>query len=327
MKVILLAAGQSTRLQPINDKILLKFCGKTLLEHQIDVISSAGLEDFIIVGNKYNLPKIQEICQKLYGNFHFAEQKDLTTGMSGCVLAAEPFIQANDDILIVSTNDLVEENAYQLILESIHRHPKASLLLAKKVNEYFPGGYLEIDYENQIKSIIEKPEKGKEPSDLVNLVIHYHYNAQLFLEELKRSKSESDDLYEVTISSQIKKNVEYFAVPYNGFWQAVKYPWHVLDLQKYFLENLHSHVDSSVVLAKNVNVPALVVFLNKVDMVDDDEMVDMVEEEIRELLTKYDFPGDTIPVIRGSALKALNGDTGELGYGAMEKLVDALGSP
>jgi elongation factor Tu len=79
-----------------------------------------------------------------------------------------------------------------------------------------------------------------------------------------------------------------------------------------------------IVLAKNVNVPALIVFLNKVDMVDDPDMVDMVEEEIRDLLKKYDFPGDTIPVIRGSALKALNGDTGEFAYGAMEKLMDAL---
>lgn len=79
-----------------------------------------------------------------------------------------------------------------------------------------------------------------------------------------------------------------------------------------------------VVLAKNVNVPALVVFLNKVDMVEDPEMVDMVEEEIRDLLKKYDFPGDKIPVIRGSALKALQGDKGDLGYGAMQKLMDAL---
>ena len=79
-----------------------------------------------------------------------------------------------------------------------------------------------------------------------------------------------------------------------------------------------------IVLAKNVGVPALVVFLNKVDMVDDPEMVDMVEEEIRDLLKKYDFPGDTIPVVRGSALKALNGDAGELGYQAIQKLMDAL---
>lgn len=63
-----------------------------------------------------------------------------------------------------------------------------------------------------------------------------------------------------------------------------------------------------ILLAKNIGVPALVVFLNKVDMVDDPDMVEMVEDEIRELLTKYDFPGDTLPVIKGSALKALEGD-------------------
>lgn len=81
-----------------------------------------------------------------------------------------------------------------------------------------------------------------------------------------------------------------------------------------------------ILLAKNVNVPSLVVFLNKVDMVDDKDMVDMVEEEVRDLLKKYDFPGDEIPVIRGSALKALNGDTGELGEQAIHKLMDAVDS-
>jgi elongation factor Tu len=63
-----------------------------------------------------------------------------------------------------------------------------------------------------------------------------------------------------------------------------------------------------VILARQVNVPALVVFLNKVDTVDDPEIVDLVEEDVRELLKKYEFPGDKIPVIRGSALKALDGD-------------------
>jgi len=79
-----------------------------------------------------------------------------------------------------------------------------------------------------------------------------------------------------------------------------------------------------IVLAKNVNVPALVVFLNKCDMVDDQDMIDMVEEEIRDLLKKYDFPGDTIPFIRGAAVKALEGDTGEYGTQAIEKLMNAL---
>lgn len=79
-----------------------------------------------------------------------------------------------------------------------------------------------------------------------------------------------------------------------------------------------------IVLAKNVNVPALVVYLNKCDMVDDVEMIDMVEEEIRDLLKKYDFPGDTIPFIRGSALKSLGGDTSDLGEPSIQRLVDAL---
>ena len=75
-----------------------------------------------------------------------------------------------------------------------------------------------------------------------------------------------------------------------------------------------------ILLAKNVGVPALVVFLNKCDMVDDPEMIDLVEEEIRELLNKYDFPGDTIPFIRGSALKALEGGDCE----PIMKLMEAI---
>src|SRR5205807_2369478 len=79
-----------------------------------------------------------------------------------------------------------------------------------------------------------------------------------------------------------------------------------------------------VLLARQVNVPALVVFMNKCDVVEDKELLDLVEMEVRELLTKYEFAGDKIPVIRGSALKALQGDTGELGEVAIKKLLDAL---
>ena len=79
-----------------------------------------------------------------------------------------------------------------------------------------------------------------------------------------------------------------------------------------------------VLLARQVNVPNLVVFLNKCDVVDDKELLDLVELEVRELLTKYEFPGDKIPVIRGSALKAMQGDAGEMGDAAIKKLLDAL---
>jgi len=78
-----------------------------------------------------------------------------------------------------------------------------------------------------------------------------------------------------------------------------------------------------ILLARQVNVPAIVVFLNKVDMVSDPELLDLVEMEIRELLTKYQFPGDKIPIIRGSALKALEGDAeGEKAILELMKAVD-----
>ena len=81
-----------------------------------------------------------------------------------------------------------------------------------------------------------------------------------------------------------------------------------------------------ILLARQVGVPAIVVFMNKVDMVDDPELLDLVELEMRELLSKYEFPGDDTPIIRGSALKALDGDKGELGEQAILKLMEAVDS-
>ena len=81
-----------------------------------------------------------------------------------------------------------------------------------------------------------------------------------------------------------------------------------------------------ILLARQVGVPAIVVFLNKADMVDDKELLDLVELEVRELLSKYKFPGDDTPVVIGSALKALEGDTSELGEGAILKLMEAVDS-
>src|SRR6201985_171996 len=79
-----------------------------------------------------------------------------------------------------------------------------------------------------------------------------------------------------------------------------------------------------VLLARQVGVPALVVFLNKCDLVEDKELLDLVEMEVRELLTKYEFPGDKVPVIRGSATKAMAGDASDYGEPSIKKLVDAL---
>ena len=79
-----------------------------------------------------------------------------------------------------------------------------------------------------------------------------------------------------------------------------------------------------ILLARQVGVPYIIVFMNKCDMVDDAELLELVEMEVRELLSKYDFPGDDTPIVKGSALKAMEGDKGEMGEGAIMALADAL---
>ena len=81
-----------------------------------------------------------------------------------------------------------------------------------------------------------------------------------------------------------------------------------------------------ILLAKQVNVPAIVVFLNKIDMVDDEEEIELVEEEVRDLLSKYGFPGDEIPIIKGSALKALENPSDESAAKPIWELMDAIDS-
>jgi elongation factor Tu len=81
-----------------------------------------------------------------------------------------------------------------------------------------------------------------------------------------------------------------------------------------------------ILLARQVGVPYIIVFLNKCDMVDDEELLELVEMEVRELLSKYDFPGDDIPIVKGSALKALEGDQSDIGEPAILRLADALDS-
>ena len=81
-----------------------------------------------------------------------------------------------------------------------------------------------------------------------------------------------------------------------------------------------------ILLSRQVGVPYIVVFLNKADMVDDKELLELVEMEVRDLLSSYEFPGDDIPIVIGSALKALEGDTSEIGVAAIEKLVETMDS-
>lgn len=234
-------------MKPIEDKNFLHFFGKPLLQWQIEELIQAGLKDLIVVGGKHNLVKIKELIEEILVaagkksglKIVAVEQKDLDEGMAGALLSAENFIKS-DAVFVVSANDIVDQEAYKLILDAAKDGGKLKLdgfLLGKKVKNYFPGGYLKVSKDGLIQSIVEKPGAGKEPSDMINLVLHFHRDGGKLLEFVKKTKSSRDDRYEMAMDAMIKSGSRLKVVPYNGFWQPIKYPWHVISVMNYFLES------------------------------------------------------------------------------------------
>ncbi len=236
MKTVFLCGGIGKRMHPIaEDKFLLKFLGKTLLEHHIDSARSAGLKDFVIVGNPHNLDKIKSICSAQDGaNFEFAAQSE-PRGMADAILSARHLLEG-EDFLVVNTNDIFELSAYKNILDASKNSEHDSLLTGYEVQNYFPGGYFRTNGNGEMVELIEKPGAENMPSNLLNIVLHLHRNTKKHFKYWAETKSEKDDVYERALSAMAANGGKIKVVPYSGFWTAVKYPWHILDATKFFLE-------------------------------------------------------------------------------------------
>lgn len=267
MKVLMLAAGRSKRMKPIEDKNFLSFLGKPLIVHQLEILKKAGFNEVILVGGKHNLEKIKELEKGLKMKIQVVEQKNLELGMCGAVLAAKDLLK-NEAVMVFSSNDVVEVKAFKLIAKAAEKGEAESYLLGKKVFEYFPGGYLEIDKKGYIKNIVEKPEPGTEPSDLVNLVVHIHKNANSLIKYLEKSDSKKDDLYEQALSRMMKDGVKMMAVEYDGFWQPLKYPWHVHSVFKYLFNQAEKKIAKSAQIAKRAVINGEVIIGENVKIFD-----------------------------------------------------------
>lgn len=240
MKVLLLAAGRSKRAKPIEDKNFLRFCGKYLIEHQLEALQSAGFKDILIMGGAHNLSRLSQVAEKF--NAKVLEQKNLDDGMAGAVLESAQEV-GEEALFIVSSNDVVDQEAYDLMMQA-SKNGSDAYMLAYKVDKYFPGGYLQVDGE-RITDIVEKPGEGNEPSDMVNVVLHLHKNPQALFDALRETASSNDDRYEVALDKLMKEQT-FQAVPYEGYWQPVKFPWHVLDLMEHFLAKCNSKEDPEI---------------------------------------------------------------------------------
>jgi len=237
MKTVILAAGRSRRAYPLRDKVLLPFAGRSLLRHKLVQCAAAGLKDVVIVANAENLEALQREAEGLSGRVDFCVQEALELGMAGAILAAEEKI-GGEDFLVINVNDCFEDQALTSLLKAREARGEESFLLAQRVKEYFPGGYLQVEDDDRIVGLVEKPGPGHEPSDLVTLVLHYHRDGAAFCDALRRATSARDDLYEQALVDLIRRGHVYRAWPYEGRWQALKYAWQVLDVMEFFLRQI-----------------------------------------------------------------------------------------
>lgn len=263
MRVLLLAAGRSRRVKPIEDKNFLRFCGKTLIHHQCDALRDVGLNDFVVIGGAHNLDRLKAFAKAFRAEspdvkIKVIEQEQLEQGMAGAVLSARDG-GVKGAVLIVSANDVVDGEAYRLVADAAKNPSYDGVLLAKRVERYFPGGYLEVDKAGRIQRVVEKPGAGNEPSDLVNVVVHAHREIAVLCEALKAVKTQQDDRYEVALDQMIRQGQKIQALPYDGFWQAIKYPWHVLEIAWYFFERTGKHIAASAQIHERANIQGEVV--------------------------------------------------------------------
>jgi bifunctional UDP-N-acetylglucosamine pyrophosphorylase/glucosamine-1-phosphate N-acetyltransferase len=230
------------------DKFLLGFLGKSLLQHQIEQAGKAGLKEFILIGNPSNIDKVKAITQSISGaSFAFAIQEK-PLGMANALQSAEHLLH-DEPVIVVNPNDVFESAAYKSILQNYKQDSTSSYILAQEVKEYFPGGYLVLGDEGEVKAIVEKPGKGNEPSNLVNMVVHLHIQPGKFLQYITTVVTSADDVYEQTLSSMIEKGYKIKAIRHNGFWKAIKYPWDIFSVTGYFLKRIKGNISPKAAIS------------------------------------------------------------------------------
>jgi len=240
--LVILAGGASSRLWPLEEKSLIKFMGRPLLSVQLENYAQLGLRQAVVVANPDNEAQIRALVATIRDvQVEVVVQRE-PRGMGDAVLQVDDYLAAHGDrpIYITQVHDLTNVELHQRMLTEYESASAQSYLAGYRVSEYFPGGYLEVDGEGRITNIIEKPGAGNEPSDLVSIVAHIHANPRLLLDCIREEYAKpahSDDHYERAMARLMKEHV-FRVVPYDGSWQALKYPWHVLDVMMAFLQGI-----------------------------------------------------------------------------------------
>jgi len=257
LNVIILAGGISSRFWPLSEKNSYPFLGKTNIQLHLEGLQKVGfpIKKFLVTNPDFD-PGYKDVIRLI----------QIGSGMAGGVKTALDEINKDEEVLVLNANDYFESSLFENFtkIRSECYSNNHSMIVGYKTQKYFPGGYLEID-NGFIKNIVEKPGDRNTPSDYVNIVFHYFPKAGVLLENINSSKSEKDDLYEVSISNMMKSGYKFKMLEYRGKWTTIKYPWHVLDIMDYFLKTLKGQkISKSAQIANGTHIKGDVLIKNGV---------------------------------------------------------------
>jgi len=254
---ILLAGGESTRFWPLKQKNLTRFFGKPLLMWHYEQFVRIGIKHVTVVANKESIRDIQKVPvpKKLTVDMVSQEGK----GQVHAVFAAGTHF-GEDPALILNASDIYEDTLLKEILDSQKKNPEALIMACVRVTSYFPGGYLKLKEDGSIEEIIEKPKEGKEPSDIVNLVVDIIPNMKKLCVQLKTYKRFPDDGYERALNKLIKIGTKAYPLQTFSQWLYLKYPWHTLSVMDACLSSIQGqHIDPSAEIGNHVLIKGPVI--------------------------------------------------------------------
>lgn len=245
--LIILAGGASSRMWPLKEKSLIRFGQEPLLLTQLRRYESLGFQDAVIVGNPGNLEDLRSITVQSSMNVELAVQEN-PVGMGDAVLQAAAKLEGRPDqaVYITQVHDVTDLKLHEDMLKMYRSNPAGTYMAGVEMQEYFPGGYLIVGSDGHISGIVEKPGADKRPSNYVNIVAHIHASGQRLFEEIRNqytSGIQSDDHYERAMDV-LMKSKPFLLVGYSGRWDALKFPWHVLDIMDNFLSQIQGQTIS-----------------------------------------------------------------------------------
>ncbi len=257
---VILAGGQGKRFAPlVTNKTIFPFMDKPLIRWQLEQLQRVGIKKVLIATSSANDAYLQKLS--ISGLTIKTKRQQKPLGMADALLHLATEI-GQQPIVVMNAVDVVSDELFNTLLQKINVESVDGLVTGIKVNQYFPGGYLQLD-QKRVVGVIEKPQPGQEPSDLVSLVFHYFNQPQKFLKLLKnhaqQARAQIDDIYEQALT-QLMQQQHFGFISYDQYWHKLKYPHYVLDIVKLFLDHrLQPQIDPSAKISDQAVIEGKVI--------------------------------------------------------------------